>query len=182
VDLPHELFRRCTVLLRIEPGGGYVLSHKPVSSPVQPAEEAHFPSAQRTLAIDQDLERPSVHSHSPNSATVLSSTNLKIHDKFKPSAGRPFHARISMPGPHAAESAVHPENLPRDPAVPGIRRPADCRHHIRRFADSLQRMHRDARAKRCSVTRDSLRQRRLHKSGRNTVDPDAIADIGGCRG
>lgn len=78
VDLPHQLFRRCTVLLRIESGGGYVLSHKPVSSPVQPAEEAHFPSAEGTLAIDQDLERPSVHSHSPNSATVFSSTNLKI--------------------------------------------------------------------------------------------------------
>ena len=70
MDLPHQLFRRCTVLLRIESGGGYVLSHKPVSSPVQPAEKAHFPSAQRTLAIDQNLERPSVHFHSPNSTTL----------------------------------------------------------------------------------------------------------------
>jgi hypothetical protein len=111
VDLPHQLFRRCTVLLRIESGGGYVLSHKPVASPVQPAEEVHFPSAQGTLAIDQDLERPSVHSHSPNSATVLSSTNLKIHDKFKPSP----QAGHFTPGFQWLD-----RTLPRPPSTPRI--------------------------------------------------------------
>jgi hypothetical protein len=102
VDLPHQLFRRCTVLLWIESGGGNVLSHKPVSSPVQSAEETHFPPAQGTLTIDQDPERPSVHFHSPNSATVCSGAALKIHHSHKPSARYwSFRARISAPGPHA---------------------------------------------------------------------------------
>jgi len=76
VDLPHQILRRDTVLVRIEAGGGYVLSHKPVSSPVQAAEEAHFSPAQGTLTIDQDLKRPFIHFSSSNSATFLSSAAL----------------------------------------------------------------------------------------------------------
>jgi hypothetical protein len=132
VDLPHQLFRRCTVLLRIESGGGYVLSHKPVSSPVQPAQEAHFPSAQGTLAIDQDLERPSVHSHSPNSATVLSSTNLKIHDKFKPSpqAGHfaPGYQCLDRTLP-SSEASLCIFSADRPTAVTVLPCAASCRHN-----------------------------------------------------
>jgi hypothetical protein len=143
MDLSHQLLHRDTVLVRVEAGGGDVLGHEPISSTVQSAEEAHFPPAQGTLTIDQDPERPSVHFHSPNSATVLSGAALKIHYSPKPSARyRSFRARISVSGPHAAESTIDSQNLARHPAVPGIHQPGDCRNHISGLADSLQRMHR----------------------------------------
>jgi len=78
VDLPHQLLRRDAVLVRVEAGGGDILGHEPIPSSVQSDKEAHFSPAQGTLTINQDLERPSVHFHSPNSATALSGSAVKI--------------------------------------------------------------------------------------------------------